>query len=392
MRLLHLAAAVLGLAAIAEGCGNSGGRGGPASANGKPIGYGASSAAGAGGDNLGATSGVGGSTDCSDEGTCGTETHTFSFEAPNLYFVFDASGSMLAEVPSKNGATRFEVVRNTAIQLVSKLGPLVNVGVALFPGPGNGCGPGVEVMPVSPGDPYVPNVVGPTTQAFIDNTGTTPEGGTPTAATLLALVPELAKLKGRTVMLLLTDGGPNCNYQASCTPDECIPVIEGECKPEEGCCEPGFPGGGPRLCVDREPTVEAVAAVHALGIDVYVIGVADLANYEKVLDAMAVAGGVPNAAGAKYVEAKNLDKLGQIFAEIASKAISCELAVKDPPSDQGFTNVYFGCSPVPFDAKNGWAWSNDKTITLYGESCAELKSGKVSSVKIVTGCPTETPR
>ena len=390
MRLGHVLAAALLIAALSEGCKSSEGRGGPANANGKPIGYGASVSAGAGGQSLTTTSG--GQGDCSDEGTCGTETHAISFEAPNLYFVLDASGSMLAEVPDKGGDTRYQVVRKAARTLVGKLGSLINVGVAIFPGPQKGCSGGDEVMPVTPGDPYSANDVGPTLQAFIDTTALTPAGGTPTAATLEALLPKLAELKGRTVVLLLTDGGPNCNTKASCGPDECMPVIEGECTPSQGCCDPSFAGGGPRLCVDREPTVKAVEAIHALGIDVYVIGVADLALYEGVLDEMAVAGGKPNATGTKYAEAKDLGKLGAIFSAIASNAIECEFVVQDPPEDKGFTNVHFDCTPLPLDPKNGWAWSSDTTITLYGDACAALKSGKVGQVKIVTGCPTEQPK
>lgn len=374
---------------IVEGCGNREGRGGPASSTEKPIGYGATSGSAGGTETFG--QGAGGSLNCSDEGTCGTETHAITFDAPNLYFVLDASASMLTEVPSKNGYNRYQVVRQAATSLVAKLGPLINAGVAVFPGPKQGCSAGSEVMPVAPGDPFSSGVVGPTQQAFINAMALTPAGGTPTAATLAALLPTLAKLKGRTVVLLLTDGGPNCNPFAVCGADDCMPVIEGDCTPSEGCCGLGYPGGGPRLCVDREPTVAAIEAIHALGIDVYVIGVADLALYKGVLDKMAVAGGVPNAGATKYLEAKELGKLGEVFSVIAAKAIECTIAVTDPPADKGFTNVYFGCVSIPLDPKNGWGWSSDATITLHGNACEQLKNGSVQSLKIVTGCPTDTP-
>lgn len=386
MRLRSVLGTLLATALVVHGC-SSGGR------ESRPAGFGTTSSAGAiasssaSGPSL---AGSGGGDACSDEGACGTETHTFSFDAPNLYFVFDASGSMLQKAPGKN-KSRYDVVRDTAVTLVETLGPLVNVGAAVFPSPGMGCDAGAETMAVTPGDPFTkPN--GPTLNAFQDATDRTPEGGTPTAPTLEALLPNLSKLVGRSIVLLLTDGGPNCNPNLVCGPDACMPVIDGDCTPTEGCCDVGFPGGGPRLCVDKARTVKSIEAIHALGIDVYVIGVADLAAYEDVLDAMAIAGGVPQSGSTKYVEAKNLDELGDIFASIAAEAIPCDVKLEDPPADKGFTNVYLSCVAVPLDPVNGWSWVGDDVIELHGDACQKLKSGKVDELKVITGCPSELPK
>lgn len=369
-----------------HGC-TSGGRDGPAGLSSTTSYASVSVSSSSGGDPM---LGVGGGSACSDEGACGTETLTFKFDAPNLYFVFDASGSMQQSAPGKS-SSRYKVVRDTAIKLVSSLGPLINVGATLYPAPGMGCDPGEEVMPVTPGDPFDLSQ-GPTLQAFKDATSYSPDGGTPTAATLEVLLPKLDQLDGKTVVLLLTDGGPNCNPSLLCDPSDCMPVIDGDCTPSEGCCDPGFKGGGPHLCVDRQRTVDAVAAIHAIGVDVYVIGIADLAAYEDVLDDMAVAGGVPNSGGTKYTEVKNLDDLGAVFASIAAAAIPCEVTLQAPPLDKNFTNVYFGCSAVPFDVSNGWSWTDDAVITLHGDACKKLKSGKVDTMKVITGCPTELPK
>jgi len=375
----------LAVASLLHGC-SSDDRSGPAGLGSKKP-YAASASSSSGGDPM---LGVGGGAACSDEGACGTETHAFTFDAPNLYFVFDASGSMLEDAPGKS-SSRYSVVRETAIDLVESLGPLINVGATLYPAPGMGCDPGNEVMPVTPGDSFEV-ASGPTLAAFKDATSYKPKGGTPTAATLEVLLPKLAVLKGKTVVLLLTDGGPNCNPDLLCGPEECMPVIEGDCAASAGCCDPAFMGGGPRLCVDRVRTVQAIEAIHALGVDVYVIGVADLAAYQDVLDDMAIAGGVPDSGSTKYTEVKDLDELGSVFASIAAQAIPCDVTLKDPPADKGFTNVYFGCAAVPFDASNGWTWSGDATVTLHGDACKKLKSGKVEAVKVVTGCPTEVPK
>ncbi len=342
---------------------------------------------GAGGDSLLAT-GAGGGCDLE---ACGTEVHAIEFNAPNIYFVIDASGSMSEPVPNKN-KTRYTVVRNAAIDLVTTLGPLINVGAAIFPNKSGNCSAGDEVLAVRKGDPPGTPYTGSTLQLFKDATNRTPDGGTPTSASLEALVPKLAKLPGRTIVLLLTDGGPNCNPNITCSADQCQMNIEKQC-PVANCCIKGYPAGGPSLCVDHDASVQAVLDVHGLGVDVYVIGVANLDVYEQVMDDMAVAGGVPATTGTtKYVAAQDLDTLGPTLGKIASDAISCEIKLAKAPEMQGFTNVYFGCTVVPFSAADGWSWTGTDTVTLHGTACAQLKAGKVSKVQVVTGCPTEMPK
>ena len=333
---------------------------------------------------------------CPSEGACGTEVHAVAFDAPNIYFVLDVSGSML-EVPEGEDETRYALVRDKAIALVDELGALISVGAALFPH-GNvedyPCSPGAEVLPITPGDPYDgDNYEGPTTTAFRKATKVTPLGGTPVAATLTALAPKLAAAKGRTLVLLVTDGGPNCNPSASCEASECMPVLYGQCAPADGCCDPGSDVGGPALCVDAAATIASVKALADAGIDVHVIGVPDdtLSLFGNVLDALAEAGGAPQSGPTKYLAPGNLDELGASLAKLATDAISCEITLGNPPAEEGFTNVYFGCDVVTHDYMNGWSWTAPATISLNGESCIALKSGKIGEVKIISGCPTELP-
>ncbi len=386
MRASAWLVSLLAVGFVPYGCSSE--RGAPKGISGYPT-----TDAGSGGTSAtGIFAGSGGQ--CSDEGACAAELHTIKFNAPNIYFVFDASGSMSEPASGKSGQNRYAAVRNTAITLVRSLGPMINVGAAVFPSFAGNCNPGGETMAVTPGDPFDPNASfeGPTLTAFKKATQRVPNGGTPTAQSLKALLPKLKLLTGHSIVLVLTDGGPNCNPGASCTPDECGPVIDNLCAPNEGCCDPGYPGGGPVACVDRANSVAAVKAIHDLGIDVYIIGVTDLQAYGNVLDEMAVAGGVPNPTGSKYTEVKDLDTLGQVFAKIAAGAISCDIKLDKPPQMKDYTNVFFGCDVVTFDDKNGWSWTDDDTVTLHGDACTKLRSGSVSKVDVVTGCPTETPK
>jgi hypothetical protein len=271
--------------------------------------------------------------------------------------------------------------------MIETLGSLINVGAALFPG-GDGCQPGVEVFPVSPGDRKSPSV-GPTTGGFIAATSVTPAGGTPTAATMRALLPKLTALTGRTVVILSTDGGPNCNAALTCGKDQCVTNIEGTCNnPISNCCVPGGPSG-PTGCLDHDATVAAVAAIRAAKIPVVVVGVPGSDVYASILDDMAVAGGAPQAGDPAYYRVDDLTTLTQTFQDIAASYISCDYMLADVPADQDHTNVYFDGVVVLADPANGWVWKGPAEIELVGAACAALKSGMVTDVRILSGCPTE---
>jgi hypothetical protein len=362
---------------------------------GPPTSPNTSAQTGSGGAGGGFSWGQGSGGDCGGDSLCGNEVHAVSFDVPNVYFVLDRSGSMLELVSP--GVNRYYAVRRAAVDMIKQLGPLINVGAALFP-VGNideePCNGGDEVMAVRPGDPIDPNgEAGPTTLAFQTATKVVPNGGTPISKTLETLQSRLKDLEGRTIVLLLTDGGPNCNSNTSCDASGCMPVIEGDCPPQTNCCAKDFLGGGPELCVDQQATVAAIQAIADLNVDVYVIGITGSDYYGAVLDDMAIAGGKPKEKGdTKYHKVEDVDTLQALFASLAADAISCDFELKDPPPEQGKTNVYLDCDVLPLDPIDGWAWNGGEKITLYGEACIKLKTGKVTQVKIITGCPTEEPK
>ena len=190
--------------------------------------------------------------------------------------------------------------------------------------------------------------------------------------------------------MLLTDGGPNCNDAANCGASQCMPNIEGTCLPTENCCAADHPEYGPLLCLDSDPTLAAVQALHDAGIEVYVIGIPGSELYGALLDEMAEAGGTAQMnAPTKYHQVDDLDQLGDVLGAIAADAITCEFLLNDPPEDKGFTNVYLDCELLPFDPIHGWGWIEDHTVWLHGDACEMLKNGEVAEVQVVTGCPTE---
>jgi len=323
-------------------------------------------------------------------GLCGNEIHQAVVDAPNLYFVLDASGSM--EAPFGSG-TRYSAVRNAVVDLVRKLGPLVNVGAALFPRKvtdEDTCHVGGQVFPVKGGDP-ITGEDGPTTVGLRQSTLVTPKGGTPVSPTLVALKETLTALPGRTFVVIATDGAPNCNESASCSADMCMGVLDGQCDPSENCCAPGGTHG-PSFCVDEEATVAAISELAAAGLDVIVIGIPGSEAYADVLDAMAKAGGSSRSASPFYYPVTDLDGLVETLSSIASIAVKCEFELVDPPDEEGMTNVYFDQEMLPYNEPNGWIWKPPSTVALLGEACDRLKGGKVAQVQIVSGCPTGVPK
>jgi hypothetical protein len=377
-----LLASVAGLASAAA-C--SGKHGPPAPASG---------AGGGGGDDgaLGASvSATTGPPPADAGGLCGNEPHQIVFDAPNIYFVLDASGSMATSAGT--AATRYQLVRKAALDMIWKLGPLIRVGAALFPlgaDKVDGCRPGREVLPMRAGNP-VAGTSGAASYAFAAVTSITPFGGTPTTATLDALYPSVSALGKNTIVVLATDGGPNCNPFATCTAAGCMPNIEGRCGGPVNCCAPNGVAG-PTQCLDRDAVTLAISRYAAAGIAVYVVGIPGSELYGDVLDDMAIAGGAPQIAPPFYYKVTDLGALGSVLGSIAAAHVPCSFTLAEPPEDPGFTNVYLDAAVIPLDPKDGWSWQSPSVVALHGAACEKLRSGAATKVQIVSGCPTEIPR
>lgn len=329
-------------------------------------------------------------------GLCGNQLHQVISDAPNLYFVLDASGSMSEALPQ--GGTRYSAVRGAALDLVRKLGALINVGAAVFPYGATDIAPckaGKEVLSLSPGDPYTGSD-GPTTLSFKKSTNIEPSGGTPTANTLWALAGTLTKLSGKTIVLLATDGGPNCNESAQCTASECIANIEQlqGCTGNTNCCDPGGLAG-PSMCIDKSNTIDVLSTLKNAGIKTYVIGIPGSESYAGVLNEMAMAGGSAQIGDNKYFGVGDLKDLADVLGSIASVYVSCDFALVDAPPDPGLTNVYLDGQVLPYGELDGWVWAQSMpgtAVRLMGMACDRLKHGQVKSVQIVSGCPTEVAK
>ena len=316
--------------------------------------------------------------------TCNGTEIPLDTNAPNLYFVLDASGSMLEQ-------SKWTNVQSAVATLITQLGPRARFGAAVFPAAGAGeCSAGAEVMAVQTGDSQ-----GATASVFVAATTLTPAGGTPTAATLEGLVPELSAFPQQTFAILATDGGPNCDAVLSCGVDDCTSNIDGVPGCPVGgppsCCDPTTGAGG-LGCLDGLQAAQAVTDLRAAGVETFVMGIPGSAPYAAVLDRLAIAGGGARPTEPFYYQVDTADTgaLGSALAQIAAQATaSCTFTLTRAPKVPGQVNLYVGGTVVPRDGADGWTLQGTK-LTVEGSTCGAIRTGHALSVRVVEGCSTVT--
>jgi hypothetical protein len=337
-------------------------------------------------------------------------------DPPNLFFVLDRSASMKNPWSGGGGLSKWETVVRELPQLVTALGPRASYAAAVFPDPAtDGCDPGTVVFPRG-GVPVLrgnapAGVSGPTAAALTRTLGggplgvAPPSGGTPTAATLAALAPTIKAIRGKTYVILATDGGPNCNGALSCSATQCTDNIEGA----SGCPPGGVPNccadpnhGGANACLDAAATIASVSALASSGVPVYVIGVPQSEPYGAVLDQLARAGGTARGNEPQYYAASDTDPSSLLVAlkKIAARVTGgCSFTLANVPADPSLVNVLFDGSPVPQSGPDGWtltaqsgAAAGQAIVTVLGASCQKILDGDVLDMRVVVGCPTVMPQ
>lgn len=322
-------------------------------------------------------------------------------DPPNLYFVVDRSGSMAA--PFEGSAlSKYYTARASISSLLRRIGHRVRFGAAVYPSKlaPDQCTAGEQIFETARGDPaecVTDGGVGPRLDSLSDRLASyAPDGSTPTAATLEALRPTLAELEGTTYVILMTDGAPNCNFEARCPIFECTLNIEGssisgiDCDDSYNCCDPMNTGpNAPGYCVDADATENAIAALAEDGISTYVVGMPGAEPYAALLDRLAAAGGTARGGETDYYAVADADELTEALSEIGTGiAISCSIDLELPPEDPSRVNVYFDGELIPSDETDGWTWDGDLRIEVRGDACERLRSGDVLEARAVFGCDT----
>jgi hypothetical protein len=333
---------------------------------------------------------------------CGDQVIPALEDPPNLYFVIDASGSM-RETLSGSRYNKYVNARIAVSVLLDAIGHRVRYGAAVFPSfsaASDGCVPGTQIYETARGDPpcsTLDGARGPKLQDLLTRLDRVQlGGGTPVAASLDALAPALLALPGKTWVVLITDGAPNCNYQASCGSDACIPNIEGlalpeqACTPSFNCCDPENAGPGAQsACIDAAESERAIADLAAAGVSTFVVGMPGSEPYVESLERMAAAGGTARPGAPAYYAVSDTASLGEALLGIGTGVtIQCDISLAELPPDRDLVNVYFDGQLVAYGQDDGWAWTGDQALEIRGEACTRLRSGTVYEVQILSGCQT----
>jgi hypothetical protein len=298
--------------------------------------------------------------------------------------------------------SRYQTAQNSIADLLKKIGHRVSFGVTVFPSRDTtqSCGPGQEVFPTTRGDPAACAANGRSGPALRGVSASlaafAPDGATPTAAALEAVHTTLSELEGDTYVVLVTDGAPNCNYEASCDASNCTLNIEmlsvdgSQCDAIYNCCDPRHTGTGANAyCVDDASTEAAITSLADDGIRTFVIGMPGAEPYAALLDRLAVAGGTARGGDSEYYAVADGDALSRALTDIGTGiAISCAIDLEEPPDDPARVNVYFDGELIPADDADGWSWDGDQRVVVEGAACDRLKSGEVLEARVVFGCET----
>jgi hypothetical protein len=198
----------------------------------------------------------------------------------NVLFLVDRSGSMAFDMEGRFGTlfeplktpTRWSVLRRSLQTVLPKVEDRLAVGLAFFPSD-DSCGADVALaVPPAPGN----------ASSVLSAFGRGPGGGTPTTRALESGA-ALAKASKASVMVLVTDGEPNCNDAED--PRTCQ------------CTAPRL--GLPPVCNAATNCSDATRAIATMGtlqsrfdVTTFVVGLgADSGNRRAVLQSLASAGG-----------------------------------------------------------------------------------------------------
>jgi hypothetical protein len=405
------------LGAGAGGSGGTGGtHGGPITISGGSAGMGAVGQSGGTGG-TGGTSGTSG-TDAggaSDEGVpacttlvgldqCGITSVEAKLRTVNMLLVIDKSGSMTDPLGDTDKWTAMKSALGTALGHVADQ---MNFGLVLFPYatfhtiPLDGCdtdccelpdGDAAVLVPVEPGGRA-------TEEISYQLDGTSPGGGTPTAAALDAALAYFtsgdgAALEGEKYVLLATDGGPNCNDKLACKSDTCTTNLDGQC-PDGNCCQDADQRN---QCLDDLSVLDELGKLKAANIPTFVVGLPGTQQYASYLDEFAAADGLASDGGNSHYyavsESDGVNGLIDVFESITTELVrSCDVALGQAPANPNLVNVAIDCNVVPQDAADGSGWDFDATpnptaVVLRGPVCDELQASGAQRVDVLYGCPT----
>ncbi len=304
------------------------------------------------------------------EPTCTTQTFDPADPVPpRILLVVDRSLSMNEDANGFGGSKWDAAVGALVgdgggnIGVVGQLEQGVEFGLYMYPA---GSGTAQQCLPGSVNDSVsLSNSADIRAELF----STVPGGGTPTAPALLTARNELNRLGatgGQRAVILVTDGGPNCNESLNGNTCRCV-ADRSQCQ--------SFSAN----CLDDVNTIAAATQLNQSGFPVFVLGIDGALAFGDVLTRTAEAGGTGNFFGIGSSQA-----LAQTIEDIAVQIGACRFEITGAPNPDDVTVAIDGAAVGRDTGRaNGWDLTGVNTIELFGAAC-DAAQGATQNVAVQT--------
>jgi hypothetical protein len=326
-----------------------------------------------------------------------------------MLIVLDKSGSM-SQMPVGFSKTKWDATKDALAAALTASTKQVRYGLLMYPYSLTTEAKLCEVpsgrdainVPVDAAKTSVPLIK----QALEE---TVPGGGTPTASALAAALEYYssgtgATLEGDRYVMLATDGGPNCNADASCDTNSCTYDLDkqGDCGTKLQCCNPSF-DKGQLGCLDSDGVLKQIEALKKIGVKTFVVGIPGTESYQQFLTTFAEAGGAtdPKNQELKYyavTAADGVEGLTATFKSITESLVrDCDVKMAKPPLNPQKLNVAIECKLLAQgdaalkDSEKNWVYNGDSdnpVIKIQGEACDTIEKTGVTRIDVIEGCTT----
>jgi hypothetical protein len=303
--------------------------------------------------------------------------------------------------PTFSGITKWQALKSALSSALVAVERKVYFGLDVFPARtvATNC-EGTACCEIGNADTFTMAVPPPasTSQILTAFDDITPGGRTPMAAALARARTRFSQYPHGVdrYVLLITDGGPDCNPNLTCETEACTDNLEpsASCPASatENCCSAPFGLG----CLDDSRVTAEIGALKQLGVRTVVFGLPGSEPYSAQLDQFAVAGGLPNTDGpdSHYsVDAtQGVEALaGALQGIFLSLATSCTFEFPRPPPPK--FNLMVNCTAISQSQKDiDGSWTVEPlTLTLTGAACEAYLSNARSRVDYALGCPPRGP-
>jgi hypothetical protein len=296
---------------------------------------------------------------------CQSVTITPTRSIPNVMFLVDQSGSMLDPF---GGGDRWQGAHSAITSIVSERASVVNFGLTTYTSKNGNANLPCPRLPTQIPFGQSEDIVDPS--VYVPDYPSGDGADTPTGDSIEALVSWIQDPNNAppadepTIIVLATDGLPDsCECPNGFPPD-----------PNDNYCESGA----------TDPKIEAVnaaAAAHAQGIDVFTLWVGQLNSTSTRDHLQDVANAGVDGTGTVWV-GDDPTSLSNAFQSIISDSISCDIQM-----DRRFGDQIKACEQgdvrlngVPLSCPTEWRVKPgvDDVIELVGSACDTLKSGDVT--------------